>query len=112
MATQFKKDVVSEGNKKDYPQKGDEVAMNYTGWLYDDSKPNKRGSQCVPTIDRRLWAGGLIHNQVRQLRRSRRFQNKDWCWSRHSRYDQFGRSLDTQIERRRMGSRRTDHVAW
>jgi len=29
------KKTLREGNEKDYPQKGDEVAMNYTGWLYD-----------------------------------------------------------------------------
>lgn len=51
MASQFNKEVLSEGNKKDYPKNGDEVAMNYTGWLYDDSKPNKRGKQCVFTMD-------------------------------------------------------------
>ena len=41
------KKVISEGNKTDFPKKGDEVAMNYTGWLFDANAANNRGSQYV-----------------------------------------------------------------
>jgi hypothetical protein len=41
------KKLVKEGNQQDYPKKGDTVAMNYTGWLYDAGAENNRGSQSV-----------------------------------------------------------------
>lgn len=45
MASQFNKEVLSKGNEKDYPKKGDNVTMEYTGWLYDTSKPENKGKQ-------------------------------------------------------------------
>ena len=41
----LQKDLISEGNKKDYPQRGDEVTIEYTGWLYDNNAPKNRGKQ-------------------------------------------------------------------
>ncbi|KIW66620.1 hypothetical protein PV04_05937 [Phialophora macrospora] len=41
MATQLDKKLLSPGNNKDYPKVGDEVAIEYTGWLYDSSKANE-----------------------------------------------------------------------
>lgn len=38
MATQLDKKLLSAGNNKDYPKVGDEVLIEYTGWLYDSSK--------------------------------------------------------------------------
>ena len=35
MSSQLQKKMVKEGNKSDYPKHGDEVAMEYTGWLHD-----------------------------------------------------------------------------
>ena len=29
------KETIQEGNKTDYPKKGDNVSIEYTGWLYD-----------------------------------------------------------------------------
>jgi FK506-binding protein 1 len=53
MAQKLDKKVLSEGNKTDYPQQGDEVAMNYTGWLYDASATDNqnRGNKFVPPPD-------------------------------------------------------------
>ncbi len=44
------KKVIKEGNKRDYPQKGDKVTIDYTGWLYDAaaSDNQNRGNQQVP----------------------------------------------------------------
>lgn len=47
MASQFEKRLLSEGNNVDYPQVGDEVTIEYTGWLYDASKPDFKGTQYV-----------------------------------------------------------------
>ncbi|KAJ9606905.1 hypothetical protein H2200_008916 [Cladophialophora chaetospira] len=38
MASQLDKKLLSKGNDKDYPKVGDEVTIEYTGWLYDTSK--------------------------------------------------------------------------
>ncbi|RMZ87631.1 hypothetical protein DV736_g5138, partial [Chaetothyriales sp. CBS 134916] len=45
MATRLEKLVLREGNKSDFPKRGDEVAMHYTGWLYAAGKPNNRGEK-------------------------------------------------------------------
>ena len=47
MASQLQKQTLQEGNGKDYPSKGDQVAMHYTGWLYDANKADNkyRGNQ-------------------------------------------------------------------
>lgn len=45
------KKVVTKGNGTDIPKKGDEVTIEYTGNLYDESKGEKadyRGAQYVP----------------------------------------------------------------
>lgn len=39
------KTLISEGNGTDKPKKGDTVTMEYTGWLYDTSKPENKGKQ-------------------------------------------------------------------
>jgi FK506-binding protein 1 len=41
------KTLVSQGNGTDTPRKGDTVIMEYTGWLYDTSKPENKGNQSV-----------------------------------------------------------------
>lgn len=41
------KQVLSQGNGSDYPKKGDQVAMIYTGWLYDANATNNRGTKYV-----------------------------------------------------------------
>ncbi|OAP60030.1 hypothetical protein AYL99_05032 [Fonsecaea erecta] len=41
MASEFHKKLLSQGNGVDYPKKGDEVMIEYTGWLYDASKPDQ-----------------------------------------------------------------------
>jgi FKBP-type peptidyl-prolyl cis-trans isomerase len=52
MATQLDKKLLSAGNNKDYPKAGDEVAIEYTGWLYDSSKAdqNYKGNQYVISL--------------------------------------------------------------
>ena len=49
MASQLDKKLLSAGNNKDYPKVGDEVTIEYTGWLHDPSKANKeyKGNQYV-----------------------------------------------------------------
>ena len=42
------KEVLAEGNKQDYPQKGDNISMHYTGCLYDENAPKKMGTKYVP----------------------------------------------------------------
>lgn len=39
------KELLKAGNGKDYPTKGDEVTIEYTGNLYDESRPDNRGDQ-------------------------------------------------------------------
>lgn len=41
------KQILREGNGTDYPQNGDDVTIEYTGNLYDESKAgdNYRGKQ-------------------------------------------------------------------
>ncbi|ETN47244.1 uncharacterized protein HMPREF1541_01436 [Cyphellophora europaea CBS 101466] len=52
MASQFRKDVLREGDKTNYPKKGDRVTMHYTGWLYDPSQPNNRGNKFDSSVDK------------------------------------------------------------
>ena len=40
--------VLKSGNEVDKPQKGDLVTIEYTGNLYDDSAPEKKGTQYGP----------------------------------------------------------------
>jgi len=47
--------IVTKGNGTDKPKAGDEVTIEYTGNLYDESKGAKddfRGKQCVPPRQR------------------------------------------------------------
>lgn len=39
------KTVISPGNGQQFPQKGDQISMHYTGCLYDENAPNKMGKQ-------------------------------------------------------------------
>jgi FK506-binding protein 1 len=48
------KETLFAGNGTDFPKKDDTVTMEYTGWLFDPSKPEKKGSQYVlqpPSVD-------------------------------------------------------------
>ena len=44
------KTIIKQGNGTDFPRKGDEVAMEYTGWLFEDANPNKKGTQYVSSF--------------------------------------------------------------
>ena len=46
----LQKKLIKEGNKSDYPKKGDTVSMEYTGWLYDANKPDNRGNKSVSVL--------------------------------------------------------------
>jgi FK506-binding protein 1 len=37
--------VLREGNKKDFPKPGDTVSIEYTGYLYDPSCEDKKGKK-------------------------------------------------------------------
>ncbi|EXJ68965.1 peptidylprolyl isomerase [Cladophialophora psammophila CBS 110553] len=54
MASQLQKVVLSPGNNSDYPTRGDEVVIEYTGWLYDASRPDEdfKGSQFDSSVGR------------------------------------------------------------
>jgi FK506-binding protein 1 len=41
----FEKRTVQWGNGVDFPQKGDTVTMEYTGWIYDPTKPENKGGE-------------------------------------------------------------------
>ncbi|KAF1980063.1 FKBP-like protein [Bimuria novae-zelandiae CBS 107.79] len=47
----IEKQVIREGNGV-CPQKHDEVSMEYTGWLYDESKADKKGNQFDSSVGR------------------------------------------------------------
>ncbi|KAE8381682.1 hypothetical protein BDV26DRAFT_255248 [Aspergillus bertholletiae] len=46
------KTLLVPGNGVDFPKKNDEVAMHYTGWLYDQSKPDNKGDKFDSSFDR------------------------------------------------------------
>ena len=56
------KKIITKGNGQDLPNRGDEVTIEYTGNLYDESKgaaADFRGKQCVtPTPS--LHPGGKL----------------------------------------------------
>ena len=39
------KQLISPGNGVDKPKSGDTITMEYTGNLYDENAPNKKGKQ-------------------------------------------------------------------
>jgi FK506-binding protein 1 len=44
--------VLKEGNKKDFPKPGDTVAIEYTGYLYDASRDDKKGKKFDSSVGR------------------------------------------------------------
>jgi len=54
MASQFQKKLLSAGNNVDYPKTGDEVIIEYTGWLYDTKKADNqyKGDQFDSSVGR------------------------------------------------------------
>ncbi|KAE8408711.1 hypothetical protein BDV37DRAFT_238201 [Aspergillus pseudonomiae] len=46
------KQTLAPGNGVDIPQKNDEVAMHYTGWLYDQNAPENKGTKFDSSYDR------------------------------------------------------------
>ncbi|KAF2684367.1 peptidyl-prolyl cis-trans isomerase [Lentithecium fluviatile CBS 122367] len=46
------KQIIKEGNGVDLPKKHDEVSMEYTGWLYNENEPNKKGTQFDSSVGR------------------------------------------------------------
>lgn len=46
------KNIIASGNGKEFPKNGDEVSMEYTGWLFDESAPNKKGKQFDSSVGR------------------------------------------------------------
>jgi FK506-binding protein 1 len=45
---------ISPGDGTTRPKKGDTVTMEYTGWLFDPSKPDTKGTQYVEILGRSL----------------------------------------------------------
>jgi FKBP-type peptidyl-prolyl cis-trans isomerase len=50
------KTITKEGNGP-IPKKGQTVAMAYTGWVKDTTKPFNRGKEYVQTLLRSFWSG-------------------------------------------------------
>lgn len=46
------KKIIKQGNGSDKPKQGDNVAMEYTGWFYDESKPEGKGNQFDSSVPR------------------------------------------------------------
>lgn len=46
------KKLIREGDGTTIPKKNDLVAMEYTGWLFDESKPNNKGAQFDSSVER------------------------------------------------------------
>ncbi|KAK3209466.1 hypothetical protein GRF29_69g1896943 [Pseudopithomyces chartarum] len=44
--------VLRKGNGINVPKKHDEIAMEYTGWLYDEDKMDKKGNKFDTSIGR------------------------------------------------------------
>ena len=42
------KKIIKQGNGSDKPKKGDNVTMEYTGWLHEAGKPDNKGNQYGP----------------------------------------------------------------
>jgi FK506-binding protein 1 len=46
------KQLIREGNGRDFPKKNDEVSMEYTGWLYQEDAADKKGTQFDSSVGR------------------------------------------------------------
>jgi len=46
------KQTLTTGNGADFPKKNDTVTMEYTGWLFDASKPDNKGKQFDSSVGR------------------------------------------------------------
>ncbi|KAK6824169.1 hypothetical protein RU639_005222 [Aspergillus parasiticus] len=46
------KETLAPGDGVNYPKVKDNVAMHYTGWLYDPSKPGNKGEKFDSSYDR------------------------------------------------------------
>ncbi|KAF2242927.1 peptidyl-prolyl cis-trans isomerase [Trematosphaeria pertusa] len=46
------KQIVKPGNGVDTPKKHDEVSMEYTGWLYDETAADKKGNKFDSSVGR------------------------------------------------------------
>ncbi|CAI6337541.1 unnamed protein product [Periconia digitata] len=47
-----KKNVLRSGNGQIYPKKHDEIAMEYTGWLYNDNAIDNKGHRFDSSVGR------------------------------------------------------------
>ncbi|KIW36018.1 uncharacterized protein PV06_11673 [Exophiala oligosperma] len=54
MAMHLQKQIVQKGLAQEHPEVGDEVIVEYTGWLYEDSKVDNqhRGTQFDSSVGR------------------------------------------------------------
>lgn len=57
MASQVNKKLLQQGNGQDYPKPGDEVTIEYTGWLQDPSATSNdnKGKQSVSPQTDQGW---------------------------------------------------------
>lgn len=46
------KQLISEGNGTDRPKKGDQVTMEYTGWVFDPNATDNKGKQFDSSVGR------------------------------------------------------------
>lgn len=65
------KTLISPGDGVTKPKNGDNITMEYTGWLQDTSAANGKGKQCVSTSQIFHVIFDTEQSQVRLLRRPR-----------------------------------------
>ncbi|KAF2152032.1 FKBP-type peptidyl-prolyl cis-trans isomerase [Myriangium duriaei CBS 260.36] len=46
------KTIIKQGNGTDKPKNGDQVAMEYTGWLFQDGAKDNKGNQFDSSVGR------------------------------------------------------------
>lgn len=77
------KQKLHDGDGKTYAKQGDTITMEYTGTLFDESAPNKKGKQYVRHCVETVSADWLTWLQVRLFRWSRRLRHQDRCRPGH-----------------------------
>ncbi|KAK5173452.1 uncharacterized protein LTR77_002133 [Saxophila tyrrhenica] len=58
------KQMITPGNGVDKAKKGDQITMEYTGNLYDESAPNKKGNQFDSSVGRGDFKTSIGTGQV------------------------------------------------
>lgn len=93
------KETVAPGNGSDRPKKGDNITMEYTGFLYDHNAPSGRGKQYAASSQFTRNEELLIDRQIRLVCRTRPFSNQNWCWTGYQRYEKLENTQEQALIR-------------